>query len=415
MRRIHLVVEAVGAQLPELADRVRRGGRTVAGIDDFIGFAARAEAAAVDGLFYADFMGKPRAQFAARPLIPFEPLTALAAIATATQRIGLIATASTTFTEPYTLARQIASLDNLSSGRAGWNIVTSIQGAGNYGRDLAAKDDRYARATEVTDAVLALWESWDPAYRFPRTGFVNTTAIADVHAAGEHVALDGWLDVPSDRQGRPVLFQAGSSAVGTTFAARYADAVFGINPSKSGAVGARTRLRALAAAHGRDPDSVKYLLGVRLFVDDELDTREPPGLRDTVGALLGVSLAGLDPDAPLPERIVAARQTVDTQNASITGTVEGLWDLASEHGTTLRELLAVYRNGSGFLSIAGSAASIASTLIEWVDAGAADGFVIGAGGPVDEVYRQVVPLLRAAGRYRDNYTGTTLRHHLEDP
>ncbi len=413
MSGIHLVVEAVGAQLPELAERARRGGPRVASPDDFLDFAARAEDAGVDALFYADFLGKPRAQFAARPLIPFEPLTALSAIAARTTSIGLIATASTTFSEPYTLARQIASLDNLSGGRAGWNIVTSIQGAGNYGQDLAAKDERYARAAEVTDAVLALWASWDPAYRRPRSGFVDTDAIADVHFSGAHVALDGWLDVPSDRQGRPVLFQAGSSAAGLTFAARYADAVFGINPSRSGAIRTRTRLRELAAAQGRDPGAVKYLPGVRLFVDDELVTVESPGLRDAVGALLGVPLGGLELDAPLPDRILAARGRVDTQSAAITGTLEGLWDLAAEPGTTLRELLCVYRNGSGFLSLAGSARSIADTLIGWVDDGAADGFVLGAGGSVDEVYRQVIPLLRAAGRYRDHYAGSTLRDHLE--
>ncbi|WP_019203136.1 NtaA/DmoA family FMN-dependent monooxygenase [Tsukamurella sp. 1534] len=413
MTGLHLIVEAVGAQLPELADRARRGGAPVAGIGDFLDFAERAEDARVDGLFYADFLGKPRAQFGSRPLIPFEPLTALSAIAARTSRIGLVATASTTFAEPYGIARQIASLDNISGGRAGWNIVTSIQGAGNYGLEsLPDKDERYERAAEVTDAVLALWSSWRDGYLGAGTGFVNTAAIDDVRFSGRHVAIDGWLDVPSDAQGRPVLFQAGSSASGLTFAARYADAVFGINPSRAGAIRSRDRLRALAAAQGRDPDAVRYLPGVRLFVDQEVSSVEPPGLRAGLASVLGVPLAGLDPDAPLPAAVLAARASVDTQSAAITGTAEGLWDLAAEPGTTLRELLRVYGAGSGFLTLTGSAEAIAATLLDWADAGAADGFVIGAGGSVDAVYERVLPLLRAAGRFRTDYAGRTLRAHL---
>jgi FMN-dependent oxidoreductase (nitrilotriacetate monooxygenase family) len=413
MSGIHLIVEAVGAQLPELAHRARHGGPPVAGLPDFLDFAERAEAAKVDALFYADFMGKPRGQFASRPLIPFEPLTALSAVAAHTERIGLVATASTTFNEPYSIARQIASLDNLSGGRAGWNIVTSVQGAGNYGlENLPHKDDRYARAAEVTDAVLDLWASWRSGYLDGRNGFVDVTAIDNVRKAGRFITLDGWLDVPSDVQGRPALFQAGSSAPGLTFAARYADAVFGVNPSRVGARRARERLRSLAAAQGRNPDDVAYLPGVRLFVDADISDEEAPGLRARLSAVMGVPLEGLDPDLPLPASVLAARDGVDTQSAKITGTVEGLWDLACEEGTTLRELLRVYNAGSGFLTVAGSAESIAATLLDWVDYGAADGFVIGAGGSVDAVYDKVLPILRSTDRLPADYVGGTLREHL---
>lgn len=418
-----LVVEAVGAQLCELA-AADVSGFHPATIDDFTDFARRAEAAGVDALFYADFMGKPREQFARRPLIPFEPITALAAIAAHTSRIGLVATASTTFSEPYTVARQIASLDNVSHGRAGWNAVTSIQGHGNYGRtDLGPKTDRYARATEFTDAVLRLWRGWSANYRDAGMDFVNTEAIDEVNFAGDHVRLSGWLDIPSDAQGRPVIFQAGSSDAGIDFASHFADVVFGITPTQAGARRLRSQLRDAAERHGRDPDSIRFLPGARVFVDadghesadgqESAASSEPSSLiRATMGPLLGVPIGDLDVDAPLPAELVARRESVDTSTATISGTVNAFWDMAEEHGATLRSMYRQHHRSSGFLTLEGSGAHIAERMMRWVDEGAADGFVLGAGGPIDDFYDQVMPLLRACGAVRTRYETTTLREHL---
>ena len=414
-QQMHIVVEAVGAQLIELADKNAHGFHA-ATIADFQDFARRAEAACVDALFFADFIGKPREQFGRRPLISFEPITALAAIAASTESIGLVATASTTFNQPYNVARQLASLDQVSAGRAGWNAVTSIQGHGNFGQsELAGKTTRYARAHEFTDVVRRLWTSWAPGYRdAPIDGFVDADRIDDVHFRGDHIDIDGWLDLPPSAQGSPVIFQAGSSEAGIAFAGRYADAVFGITPTKRGAHAARRRLRDAAAAEGRNPDDIRYLPGARIFVDRNGSRSgvDPTAGRMAIERILGVRLDGVGLHDPIPAAVVALRERVDANAATIAGTTSAFWDLVAEPGATLYDLIEAHYVSSGFLALSGSPEHIHDTMVDWLTTGAADGFVIGAGGYIDRFYSEVLPLLRASGHFRTRYSSTTLRGHL---
>jgi FMN-dependent oxidoreductase (nitrilotriacetate monooxygenase family) len=221
--------------------------------------ACRAEAALFDSVFLADqlALGEDVAQ-AARTWL--EPVTVLAAVAVATSRIGLIATASTTYTEPFNLARQFASLDHISNGRAAWNIVTSwlATAARNFGgAGQVSHADRYARGEEFMAVVKALWDSWaDDAVVDDRSGgrYARPDRIRPINHRGDFYQVAGPLNLPRCPQGRPVLVQAGSSDIGRRFAARHADAVFTAHVEKVTAQAFYADLKALATAEGRPPD-----------------------------------------------------------------------------------------------------------------------------------------------------------------
>ena len=353
MKNLHLNVFIHARGHHEAAWRHPSASRLKLTDIDYYGQIARtAEAGLLDSLFLADIltlfdMGETSAKGG------LEPLTLLAALAGMTSRIGLIATASTTFTEPFNLARQFASLDHISRGRIGWNIVTSwAPGAErNFGQERQMEHaDRYARAEEFVEVVLDLWDSWadDAIIDDPHSGrFANARRIRAIDRAGQHYRVAGPLNVPRSPQGRPVLVQAGSSATGKHFAARYAEAVFTAHMQKATAVEFYRELKAQAAAEGRAPDQVLILPGLSATIgstEEEAQrlSRELNELTDpTVGLARlsdrfgGHDFSGLDLDQPLQvsdfppsEQVQAARSRTEV-----------ILSLIARQRPTLRSLL----------------------------------------------------------------------------
>jgi FMN-dependent oxidoreductase (nitrilotriacetate monooxygenase family) len=397
-----------------------------AGAATDLGFYAQlamaAEAAALDSVFIADRLAlPPSARYNA--VEGLEPLTLLAALAVHTSRIGLIGTLSTTYSDPYTVARQFASLDHISAGRAGWNIVTSIdpEAARNYGRvPFPLHSARYERAAEFLDVTLDLWDGWDPAARIDDRAagiYADTRLVRPTNHQGAHFAVAGPLNVPRSPQGRPLLVQAGSSGDGRDLASRYADAVFTAQQTLAGARDFRADIRARAAAHGRDPAAVKVLPGLCPIIGStEAEARareaELTSLIVTEYALyqlkefLGVDLAGHPLDAPLPPLPEAG--SVQTHQSRF-GLIA---EMARREQLTLRELIGRMGGGRGHRVIAGVPERVADEMEQWYRDGGADGFnIMPPAIPQDATafLEHVVPQLRRRGLFRHEYGPGTLR------
>jgi FMN-dependent oxidoreductase (nitrilotriacetate monooxygenase family) len=388
-----------------------------------------AEAAKFDSVFLADalaLIGEVRRRSGASRL---EPVTLLAALAASTERIGLIATSSTTYAHPYDVARRFASLDHLSGGRAGWNIVTSAgdQLARNYGFETQAKhEDRYAGAEEFVDVVTRLWDSWDDDARIvdKEAGvFIDDARVHAIDHRGDRFAVEGPLDVPRSPQGRPVRVQAGSSPRGRDFAARHADAVFTAQLTLEGGQEFYRDLKARAAAHGREPDEVKILPGVvpiagateeeALALEASLESLASmtSGL-SMLSFVFGADLSGVDLDAPLPRELVEHEAQGHQSRTAL------LVAYAKEHDLTVRELIARTSGGRGHRVIVGGPVQIADALQEWFEGDAADGFNLmppTLPGSLQAFADHVVPELQRRGIFRREYAGTTLRDHYGLP
>ncbi|GGU47802.1 LLM class flavin-dependent oxidoreductase [Streptomyces lavendofoliae] len=355
----------------------------------------------------------------------FEPLTLLAALATATRHIGLIATVSTTFNEPYPTARAFASLDHLSGGRAGWNIVTSgsADEARNFGRDEHLEHGlRYERAREFVDVAVKLWDSWDDdAIVLDRAAgvYADPDKVRPIDHRGTHFRVRGPLNVPRSPQGRPLLVQAGSSEDGKEFAARHAEAVFTAQQTLSGARAFAADLRARLARYGRAQDAVRILPGICPVIgsteaearalERELTELQVPeyGLAQLSG-MLGTDLTGLPLDGPLPD--LPDERDINGNRSRFALVA----DLGRREGLTLRELIARLGGGRGHRVVAGTPEQIADELQEWFTRGAADGFNImppHLPRGLDHFVDQVVPVLQARGLFRTEYAGHTLREH----
>lgn len=389
--------------------------------------ARKAEDAAFDSIFLADSLSMSgEVVHTARSWL--EPITLLGALAAATSKIGLIATASTTYTEPFNLARQFASLDHISNGRIGWNIVTSwsVAAAHNYGDDIQVSHaDRYARAEEYMAVAKALWDSWaDDAVLDDRPAgrYVKPGSIHALDHAGEHYRVAGPLNVPRCPQGRPVFVQAGSSETGRDFAARHAEVVFTAQLEKATAQAFYADLKARAVKAGRDPDQVAILPGFSPLIADtreqaerlvlELNGLADPevGRRRLSGRFGGFDFSHLELDRPLtaadfpdPDTVEAAR----SRAATIVGLVE-------RERPSLRQLLAKLAGARGHYTFAGTPEQTADFMEEWLADGAADGFNLMP--PVlpwmlDAFVERVLPILRERGLFRDAYSGSTLRAH----
>ncbi|MCD2341128.1 LLM class flavin-dependent oxidoreductase [Ideonella azotifigens] len=389
--------------------------------------ARTAEAACFDAIFVADSVaadegpGAERMSRSAR----FEPLTLLSALAAVTERIGLIATATSSYNEPYTVARQFASLEHLSGGRAGWNLVTSDNAAeaGNFGRaEHIAHEDRYARAREFLQVVLALWDSWgdDAFVNDKATGLHHDPAQRhELNHRGEHFAVRGPLNVARSPQGRPVLVQAGASEAGRALAAASAELVFTAQPNRAAGQAFYADLKARAAAFGRAPEALKVMPGVFAVVgESRAEAQEKhEALQALVHPEAGVALvsrmignfdlSGYPLDEPLPELPETSTGQRSRQQL--------LSSLARDGQLTLRQLALKIAGGRGHLSVVGTAADVADVLQDWFEAGAADGFnlmppTVPAG--LDDFARLVVPELQRRGLFRQRYEGRTLREHL---
>lgn len=389
--------------------------------------ARRAEAGCFDSVFLADTLAA-NDDIASAPRTWLEPLTALAAMAMATQRIGLIATCSTTYTEPFNLARQFASLDHITGGRVGWNIVTTwlVAASANYGdAGQLSHAERYARAEEYMQVVKALWDSWsDDAVIDDRAGGIyarpGTIRPVNHHGSWYHVA--GPLNVPRGPQGRPVFVQAGSSETGRRFAARHAEAVFTAQMEQATARDFYADLKRIAVAEGRDPGQVLILPGLSPVIGGteaeaqriagELNELADPevGRKRLSGRFGGHDFSHLPldkklrpEDFPDPASVEAARSRTEV----IVG-------LVRREQPTLRQLLGYMAGARGHFVTAGAPEQIADLIEDWFHGGAADGFnlmppVLPA--MLEVFVTEVVPLLRRRGLFRSEYAGKTLREH----
>ncbi len=392
-------------------------------LEHYVHLAQVAERGLLDSIFFADGLAVgPSLRYNA--MGPVDPLTLLFALAARTEHIGLIATVSTTYTSPFDVARKFASLDHLSGGRAGWNIVTSGSGPEADNFDPIPRfthAERYARSEEYVQVAKALWDSWEDGaiVADQATGiFADTGRIHEVNHQGDWFGVRGPLSVPRSPQGWPVLVQAGSSEDGRSFAARHAEAVFTAHQSLASAQEFYADLKARIAAEGRDPEAVKVLPGIVPILgdtpEDALANRaELDGLISTEYALkqlswlLDLDATGFELDAPFPD-LTAHLATVQNNQSRSRLIVE----LALRDGLTTRELLAQLGGGRGHFVLAGTPEQIADHLQTWFEQGAADGFNIMAPllpSGLERFVDEVVPILQARGLFRTAYEGRTLR------
>lgn len=352
----------------------------------------------------------------------FEPLTLLSALAMVTKRIGLIATASTTFDEPYHIARRFASLDHLSNGRAGWNIVTTSNpdAALNFGlTEQVEHDERYRRAREFFTVVTGLWDSWaDDAWVRDQTSgiFFNPERMHVLNHGGEHLSVRGPLNIARPVQGWPVIVQAGASDAGRQLAAETAEMIFGSSRTVEDGRSFYADIKGRMQMIGRSPDRLKILPGALVIVGrTREEAREREALLDSLvhpesgvpnlSIRLGVDASAFDLDAPLPD--------IPQSNASQSGR-DTLVALARREKLTVRQL-AQLAGGYGGLRMVGSAQDITDTMQEWLETQASDGFnVMFPTVPqgLDDFVDLVVPELQRRGLFRRTYAGATLREHL---
>jgi FMN-dependent oxidoreductase (nitrilotriacetate monooxygenase family) len=399
----------------------------------FQNLARQAEAGLFDSIFLADTLAlMDTVAHAASTWL--EPITVLGALAVSTSRIGLIATASTTYTEPFNLARQFGSLDHMSNGRAGWNIVTSwlAAAARNYGGDgQVSHADRYARGEEYVQVVKGLWDSWaDDAVLDDRINgdYANPQRIKPINHHGQHYTVAGPLNMPRGPQGRPVFVQAGSSETGRRFAARHAEAVFTAQMEKSTAQAFYADLKALVVAEGRAADQALILPGLSPVIAGteaeaqrlmrELNDLTDPevGRKRLSGRFGGHDFSHLPLDKPLSPEDFPDPGTVEAARSR----TEVIVGLVRREKYTLRQLLAYLAGARGHYATAGTPEQIADLIENWFNDGAADGFNFMP--PIlptmlEVFIAEVIPLLQRRGLFRTAYEGATLRSHfgLERP
>ncbi|MDR3538976.1 MAG: LLM class flavin-dependent oxidoreductase [Acetobacteraceae bacterium] len=355
----------------------------------------------------------------------FEPLTLLPALAAVTEHIGLIATASTTFDAPYHIARRFASLDHISNGRAGWNIVTTSNpdAALNFGlTEHMDHDERYRRAREFYDVVTGLWDSWadDAFVRDVENGvYFDPAKLHTLDHKGEFLSVRGPLNIARPVQGWPVIVQAGASDAGRQLAAETAEMVFAAGGRMVDAQAYYADVKARMRAFGRDPDHMKILPGTLVVVGEtvaeaqakkaKLDSLVHPdsGIA-SLSIALGTDASAFDLDGPLPE--------IPPSNQSQSGR-QRVVDLARRENLTVRQL--AQRAGTyGGLAIVGTPATIADTMEQWLFSDACDGFNVMfpyVPGGLDDFVNQVVPELQRRGLFRREYEGRTLRENLGLP
>ncbi|WP_454703042.1 LLM class flavin-dependent oxidoreductase [Agrobacterium burrii] len=396
--------------------------------DFYVNLAQACEAAKLDAIFFADIPFLDPKIFEANP-VPnaFEPLMLTAHLAAFTSRIGLVSSVSTSFSEPYTIARQFASLDRISSGRAGWNIVTSAAGEKNYGfSSLPDQSLRYARAAEFIEITKRLWDSWDEkTLKIDRASgiFADIHDIRPTDFHGEYFNVAGPLNIQRPPQGWPVLFQAGASTTGMDFATRTAESIFTAQQSLEDSLHFARSMRNLVNQAGRDPRRVKILLGITPIIGaTEAEAlaveRELAGLIDLKGSLRklssympGVDLSSLDLDKPIPRNILPDVSQVQGRQSRYKLFV----DLTLKEGWTLRQLVTLTSRSDGHWTVTGSPEQIADLMTERFLADACDGYVVMATyhpEGSDLFLKGVVPILQERGIFRKEYTGSTLREHL---
>ena len=358
----------------------------------------------------------------------FEPVTLFAALAPLTTHLGFIATASTTYEEPYTLARKFASLDHLSNGRAGWNVVTSAgdDTARNFNRETQpAHAERYARAQEHVETVKSLWDSWedDAFIRDKATGrFYEPERLHEIDHNGAHFKVKGPLNVPRPVQGHPVVVQAGQSEDGRGLAAATAEVIFTAHQNITTAQEFYRDIKARVRKAGRNPDHVLIMPGIAPFIgrtEDEARAKYQQLCdlilpEDGVALLNGLAggtldIRGYPLDGPLPPS--AETEGMKSRQALIR-------QIADEHGFTIRQLYQWIATARGHYTIVGTIEQVADQLEQWFRDEAADGFNIlppWLPGGLDDFVDLVIPELQRRGLFRTAYEGRTLRENLGLP
>ena len=402
-------------------------------IEHYVDAARKAEAAKFDMIFLADANASRNAHVDAisrsvQFIAHFEPLTLLSALAMATSRIGLTATASTTYQEPYHLARKFASLDHISHGRAGWNLVTSTQPAeaANFGRDgVPAHKARYSRAREFAQTVQGLWDSWDDDafVRDVQAGlYFDPAKRHELNHVGEHFRVRGPLNVARPPQGYPVMVQAGASDQGRELAAEFAEAIFSPHLNIPDAKAYYDDVKSRMGAYGRERDHLKILPGLSVVVAESDDKAaedfnllqsliHPMVGREILSTMLGgMDLSPYPLDEPLPD-------SLPPTNGS-KGHYESIVAMARRENLTIRQLGARCAGARGKNAIHGGPKKVADYMEEWFVAGACDGFCVMPPympGQHDDFCRLVVPELQKRGIFRTEYEGATLRENLGLP
>ncbi|NCL72649.1 Nitrilotriacetate monooxygenase component A [Rhodococcus sp. YH1] len=383
-----------------------------------------------DLAFFPDILSVPdrfggstdsQLRYGALGSLRMDPLPIIASMAAATRHLGLAATVSTTYAQPFNLARTFATLDHLTSGRVAWNIVTSFQESEARNFDLDEQFDRatrYERADEFLQVTGKLWDSWDDDALVldpDEPLFAEPAKVHRIDHQGRFFSVQGPLNVPRPPQGYPVLIQAGASAKGKDFAARWSDVIFCSHASKESAQAFYTEIKERAAKYGRDPESVKILPSITPVVGptsarakelaEEMFELVPPiGGLSTLAYHLDVDLSTFPLDERLPE----------VEVPGVEGHYNEVREITEREGLTLRQLGKQYggRYEGGFI---GTAAEVADGLQEWFEDGAADGFTLQAPhqpGGFETFAREVVPQLQRRGILRTEYTGATLRENL---
>lgn len=386
-------------------------------VEYYVELARLAERAKLDFVFRPDYLVMNQAMVAHSPThVGLDPTMMLAAIARETEKIGLVTTASTTFNPPYIVARQIQSLHWISKGRAGWNIVTSIEGAENFGNEpMPSPEVRYRKAAEFTDLVRQLWASYP--------GASPQASVQAVDHAGEFFHVKGPLNVPGHEAGPPPLFQAGASEIGRSFAASVADATFAAMPDMSDGIELRTDLRNRAVRHGRSANAVRVLPGLYFFLartrDEAWKLHErahahltPERRIEALKNVLGLDVGALAPGS----RVTADLLPASSQPVRSRTHAELLRRFIAANAPTVEEVLARPEVvGSAHWVSVGTVDDVLNDIVQRFEAGALDGFIALPGGSVSSLnlfFEKLVPELVRRGLFRGDYEGSTLREHL---
>jgi N-acetyl-S-(2-succino)cysteine monooxygenase len=399
-------------------------------IDYFVHVARTAERGLFDMVFLADGVAlrqrdePPGSLCRSNQNVELEPLTLLSAVAMMTRHIGLVATASTTYNEPYHIARKFASLDHISRGRAGWNVVTSWSEAEarNFNRECHLEYDvRYDRAAEFVDVVRGLWDSWEAdAFVHDKDSglFYEPGGMHALNHKGRHFSVQGPLTVARTPQGHPVIVQAGASEQGQEIAAASADIVFTAQTDLATAQAYYASVKGRLGRYGRTPDDLKIMPGLLPIVGrTEAEARaKHQQLQDLIHPLVGLAhvygpmgdLSGYPIDGPVPEPI----------DPEMRSRANVLLEMARRENMTIRQLYLAASSGRGHRSVIGTPAQIVDAMETWVDAAAADGFNIiptHLPGGIEDFVDLVVPELRRRGLFRTGYEGRTMRENIGLP
>jgi len=399
----------------------------------YVDMARTAERAKCDLIFLADTVAvrvaaEEAVSRSAQYVAGFEPITLISAMAALTENIGFVATCSTSYSEPYNVARMFGSIDHISGGRAGWNIVTTGENAPamNFGRtENFGHAERYDRAREFTRIVTGLWDSWDDdAFVLDRESgrYFDPKKLHALNHKGKWFSVKGPLNVPRSPQGQPVLVQAGSSNDGRDFAAEFAEAIFTGHLNLESAQEYYADLKTRARTFGRDPDKIVVMPGLSPVVgrtQKEAEEKQdylqslvhPIVAREVLSMLLaGVDLSPYPLDGPLPDLQLPANAGQSTAQNWI--------NLARRENLTVRQLAYRATHGRGKAAIIGTPEKIADTMQEWFEKGGADGFNIQPPvqpGFLNDFVELVIPILQERGLFRREYEGSTLRENLGLP